>query len=235
MSDLHLEKGNVINVVPKAPYLILAGDIGSPIEDTYLTFLKDVSKKFQRIFLIAGNHEYYNNNIPDTDNLIRKLVKPLKNVIFLQNDVYHFPNCNLSVFGTTLWSKISMEDSYMIQCLIGDYRCINDFNIGECLRLHYDAIKAFKHYRERFQDRKWLCITHHLPSTSLINIKYKNNILNSAYASDVKEFCDDNVLAVVYGHTHIKNVFGKYYCNPIGYPDEGITWDLEACFNIKIT
>jgi predicted phosphodiesterase len=233
MSDLHIEKGNIINITPKAPYLILAGDIGDPKTDLYINFLKYVSRLFQRVFLIAGNHEYYDSDITTTDILIRKLVKPLKNIIFLQNEAYHFPDRNLSIFGTTLWSRINLSDAYMIQCLIADYRKIKGFDIQTCIKLHEDAIKAFKWYNEeRFPNRNWICITHHLPLTSLTDVKYKDSILNSAYASNVECFKDNNILAVVYGHTHSKNISGKYYCNPIGYPDENKIWDLEACFKI---
>ncbi len=59
ISDLHLEMGSYFNLKAKAPYLLLVGDIGYPESQIYKDFLKQYSKKFDKIFYISGNHEYY--------------------------------------------------------------------------------------------------------------------------------------------------------------------------------
>lgn len=68
MSDLHLEGGTAesansyeqFKIPPKAPYLILAGDIGYfKHKDRYLAFLRRQCECFVRVFLIPGNHEFY--------------------------------------------------------------------------------------------------------------------------------------------------------------------------------
>ena len=62
MSDLHTEflsYKKLPAIKPMAPHLALLGDIGcmkSPDLHTYNAFLEDVSKKFQTVLLLMGNH-----------------------------------------------------------------------------------------------------------------------------------------------------------------------------------
>ncbi len=62
-SDLHLEKNSNIPfdqlIKPSAPWLALCGDIGYCEQEIYQNFIKWVSTKFEKVFVIAGNHEYY--------------------------------------------------------------------------------------------------------------------------------------------------------------------------------
>ena len=65
-SDLHIEENESVDIniedyiIPKAPILILAGDIGNLYKKKQLqNFLKKLSKKFVAIVYIPGNHEYY--------------------------------------------------------------------------------------------------------------------------------------------------------------------------------
>lgn len=64
ISDIHLELSEVpINFNLDSNYenyLALCGDIGSPFERNYENFLLEQSKKFKKVFIILGNHEYYN-------------------------------------------------------------------------------------------------------------------------------------------------------------------------------
>ena len=62
LSDLHLEKGfqrvfNINKNFKERPYLILSGDIGCVNQKSYQDFLYNISSRFDKIFLIAGNHD----------------------------------------------------------------------------------------------------------------------------------------------------------------------------------
>ena len=68
LSDLHLELMSTHKfsklcekIIPKCDILVLAGDIGDPLHhnDRYKFFLHSMSKKFKKVFLVSGNHEYY--------------------------------------------------------------------------------------------------------------------------------------------------------------------------------
>ena len=95
ISDIHLELietkifVNVIQGMKNKDDLcdicILAGDIGNPYKQNYKDFMETVNNNFKKIFVIAGNHEYYNNNIIETKNYMTELFKNYKNISFLDN------------------------------------------------------------------------------------------------------------------------------------------------------
>lgn len=238
VSDLHLEffteQNNFkFNLPVTADCLLLAGDIGNPRMNNYSKFLDDVSKKFELVFLIAGNHEYYSDysTIPETDMQIRNIVSKYSNIHFLQNDIFNIPNTNISIFGSTLWTQIDPTED--VKNRISDYIRIPEFTINKCSELHQNAISILKEKVDTLADRKWIVLVHHMPQKRLIDKRYRHYRTNSAFASDIP-FLDktDNIVAVVYGHTHTPSIQGKYYCNPIGYPMENEHNNLGATFEI---
>jgi len=65
ISDLHLEYYHNLKIPSifrriiesAGNILILAGDIGYPSEKHYTDFIQFISDKYEKIFLILGNHE----------------------------------------------------------------------------------------------------------------------------------------------------------------------------------
>ena len=64
-SDFHIEKKDkdidISELIkPSAPYLILAGDVGSLYKyDQLKDFLEKICKLYIKVFYIPGNHEFY--------------------------------------------------------------------------------------------------------------------------------------------------------------------------------
>ena len=100
ISDIHLEfykineVDNILSYIqPNAKICVLAGDIGYPFQKIYEIFLCGISKKFDEIFLIHGNHEYYRigknkgKNIKQIIDKTNDIIKDnnLKNIHFLNN------------------------------------------------------------------------------------------------------------------------------------------------------
>lgn len=99
ISDLHLEYYNVLPDISKifkkaAPNLILTGDVCYFKHHNFLKFFIEVSKNYDKIFYIPGNHEYYAYyEIPDIsyseiDYIIEEKLKYLKNVFFFTKTIY---------------------------------------------------------------------------------------------------------------------------------------------------
>jgi len=252
-SDLHLEffdnieQINKLNIKPIAPYLIIAGDIGNicgSYQNMYQKFLTHVSRMFINVFIITGNHEYYNlcgEKISNTngwfeyiETKIKELIKPLSNVIFLQNELYMIPNTDLCIYGTTLWSDINQDMKYMIKKQINDYHSIPQFSISKSCKLFRLNVDKLSDSLIMNKDKRFIVISHHLPSYKLIHKKYQYCELNSAFASSVDIAENSQIVAWVSGHTHMSMEIDKFHVNSIGYLGENICVDYNKIFKISI-
>ena len=253
LSDIHLEFGACKKIIKFADNLILAGDIGYPEHKLFKEFLNNVSNTFNKVFYIAGNHEYYQNwkkgknikinNIEETNNIIKDIISNFNNIYFLDNDFYDFDN-NLRIVGFTLWTNIeidskSINDSYQIY--LKKKTLINDDYIRELHKKNVSFIEnQIKIAKEN--NKKLLVVTHHLPSYQLILEKYKTDTYfayKSHFASNLDYLMNDTVKAWCAGHSHgrtqktINNV--PCYVNAFGYPDEdrnGTTLDFTFEINL---
>lgn len=252
-SDVHTEmyksypsKIHSFKIDVNAPYLILAGDIGHPHSEVYVEFLKMLSPKFKQIFIIAGNHEYYQTpsikklHIPDynwmnvIDDKIRDVTSSFDNITFLQNEYYKFPDSNIIVFGGTFWTDVKKEEESDVRYYLNDYRNIPGFTLEQGVKKHKEACDKLKCSLEENPDSEFIVISHHLPSYELVNSRYLNikPALNSAYATDIDIANHPRIKAWVAGHTHTPVQKGKFYVNPIGYPGE-IVRDFNKVFRVK--
>jgi predicted phosphohydrolase len=247
LSDIHLEFVNPgvlqhylkqLTLLNRREVLVLAGDIGSIYQQpkNYDTFFNSISKKFPKIFVITGNHEYYNekNSIDETDNLLRNYFNQYNNISFLNNSCEQYKNYQF--IGSTLWSKISDPT-----VKINDVSKIPNFNINDYNRKHILS----RNFIENSIKNKNNCvvITHHIPSYTLCDDKYntpKYSPYKQWFYSDLDSMIKDNkdkIKCWIYGHTHTpsyKIVNGVYLlCNPIGYPDKYRIADFSKQIELK--
>jgi predicted phosphodiesterase len=139
VSDMHLEfRGTNFQTIikPSAPILCMVGDICAcgTVSDfqIYKKFIKYIAPKFQYIFHISGNHEYYatgNKNIlysdtvPGINKKIHKYLQEFKNVFYLNNDTFKltFNKKNYIFIGTTLWTGVRQQDKKKVGDMMNDY------------------------------------------------------------------------------------------------------------------
>lgn len=119
-SDLHLDQLDNFKkqdlISPKGDVLILAGDIchGYNIEK-YTDFFEYLSRNFQYVIYIPGNHEYYYNvlnhnvlnEIANIDNKIVNFLKIFNNIIYLNNKSVVIEDYLFS--GSCLWCNPDVE------------------------------------------------------------------------------------------------------------------------------
>lgn len=239
ISDLHLEMikptqmDPFLQQIPPGPdeVCILAGDIGNPYQANYDSFMKFISQHFMKAFVIAGNHEYYGRPMEETNVHMHKYFKQFENISFLNNSYEIYGG--YCFVGTTLWTNIT-DPKYSIN----DVYSIPRFDYRVCNRLHRKSIDFLK---EALTHENCVVITHHMPSTSLINPKYlepKMMSYHQWFACDMDAFFTPNIKAWFYGHTHtpskrtIQNI--PFLCNPIGYPDENTEVDFQAMFVLDL-
>jgi predicted phosphodiesterase len=236
ISDIHLEINPKIqlNFKQKADIVILAGDIGNPYHCSYDKFLMMMSLTHSKVFVVSGNHEYYNNDIKQTDNQIRKICNEYDNVHFLQKDTYIYKG--VKFIGTTLWSN-PMNSTLC--------KHLNDFSK---IKMNNRPFTNEKYKNKHLNHKSWLenelidsdnkninfVITHHLPLVELIG-ENKQSHMKSFYASNINT---TGAHYWCYGHTHhpsYKNIGNvEYHCNPKGYNGQNLKYNFDYIFQIPL-
>ena len=245
LSDLHLEfiKPNEIEqFIKKIPSgidetCILAGDIGNPYQSNYNIFMEFISKNFKKTFVISGNHEYYNKTkkIEETNDFLKEYFNKFNNISFLNNSYEIY--CGYCFIGTTLWSK-NTNHEYKIN----DVYKIPNFDYIEYNRLNMLSVDFLEDALKN--NENCVVITHHVPSNSLIDIKYKTQNMfpyNQWFYCNMDELIETNgnkIKCWIYGHTHTpSNVIINgipFLCNPIGYPNENVNLNFLSTIKIGV-
>lgn len=205
VSDIHLDYDDINEldfkdiIKPSAEILIIAGDLGNPFNNNYYDFLKFYSVLFVKIFIISGNHEYYYNNIFETDIKIQKICSKFNNIYFLNNKSYEYNG--ILFIGSTLWSNIPNTLEKYHLSTINDYRNIKDFTHHKSNQLFKENVDFIQN--ELKKNKKSLIITHHAPSFKCIPEEFKTDILNICFYSNLEYLFDNtNIIGWIYGHTH---------------------------------
>lgn len=184
LSDVHLEYRYAIPVLkPAASYLALLGDIGNPFQANYSSFLQQASQKFDKVFLISGNHEYLYNNVQQTDNRISDVCSNLPNVYYLNNRSIEIDN--IIVLGTTLWTLNHPLHQKSVNFIKDNLSTQESLSTGI--------------------NRKRIVLTHHLPSYQLILPQFsKYSYIYDRYASHLDYLIQKPIAAWLCGHSHCK-------------------------------
>lgn len=209
MSDLHLEKNNIPKLEIKAPYLILAGDIGIPETDNYQTFIEYCSKSFEKVFMVSGNHEYYQINkmfpktIDEVNVEINDISKRYKNVHFLNQSFVNI-NSELKIIGCTLWASYNNTLGKK-----GDFKYIfknhkDNINVKDIQGFHIAQqgflLKQILYSQKNME--KVIVVTHHLPSYKLVKDEYRGIPYGTNFYSNSDFLIRNPVKAWVCGHSH---------------------------------
>jgi predicted MPP superfamily phosphohydrolase len=235
LSDIHLEYKKDIPIPNvKGKYIALCGDIGSPLKRSYFEFINNCSYNYEKVFLLSGNHEYWNHKgIPYyiIDLVIDDIASKFSNVIYLNNMRYYIEGYN--ILGTTLWSNITKEPSiikgdekhiYKDNNTLIDWTYIN--------KIHNDNVKWLETELDiiKKNNNKAIVLSHHLPSYQLVLPEYRTvdyiNYLDRYYSNLDYLISNPPIYAWLCGHTHsvydmyINNVF--FGINSFGYSNKHI-------------
>jgi len=251
ISDLHLDfirPQNIRQFLKKitpgpGDVAILAGDIGNPRQPNYALFMQYMSTNFKKTFVIAGNHEYYclespTFSIEETDIYMKEYFRRYDNISFLHNSSENYDG--KCFIGTTLWTKLNkhVQD-------INDTEYIPGMDREKYNQLNSQCVEFLKDALDNPDNKDCVVMTHHLPSYSLIDPKYKTRGQSSPYDINQWFYCDMDdtikkhnakIKCWFYGHTHTPNKanIGSTImaCNPIGYPDENDDPDFDVVVEI---
>lgn len=227
LSDIHIEFGNYNLSKSDADVICIAGDLGTGSRG--LDWIKNQTTK--PVIYVFGNHEFYNHDI----SLIKQLsINKPANVFILENKSIEINN--VVFYGATLWTDFLLYGSENEKLCkqnalrMNDYHCIKNrkslLTADIVQKINLESVNwLVKESRKKDKNKKSVIVTHHAPSTKSIHEKYKSDILNSSFSSNL----DDLVIMMdadvwIHGHTHTSFNYniGKtnIICNPRGYPHE---------------
>lgn len=253
-SDIHLELAGTGSTsgckymrkfIPNQPcldtVLMLAGDIGNPTSKLYQKFIREVAPYYAKVFIVTGNHEYYQKSqrvldheqnclvhrmysMDEVDAELTRFAATLPNVHFLQRTsvIYN----RVRFVGCTLWSVADRT----LTSTMNDYRSIRDFTADRCTTLNrQDAAWLQEQLSSISTDYDYTVVmTHHLPSYKLLHPDYDGDPTNVFYASHCDHLIDQADIWIC-GHSHIpmRRKLGRCWCyrNPVGYQIETTGYD----------
>lgn len=226
LSDLHLEinkQYTSFDVPISSNHLILAGDIGRLQDyDEYLLFLQKQTRNFDLVFLVLGNHEFYNTSFEAGLEKAKYLEQePCLNgrLVLLHQRRYDIPGTRISVLGCTLWSRIPVEAREIVQAKIKDFKNIQRWTVDRHNAAHEsdldwlrDQVEVIHQENEAVSDKKdtrsIVVVTHHAPSLQRTSSpRHAQNPWSTAFGTDLLSERWDGVKLWVFGHTHYTTEF----------------------------
>lgn len=220
LSDLHLESPmayDIFEVVPKAPYLALLGDIGyiAAHQDGCLDFLTRQLKQFKAVFFIPGNHEAYESSWEDTLKILRTFEQDtlgdasLGEFIVLDRRSYRLPNTNVVIVGCSLFSFVPQDKEMAVSFGVNDFYKTRDWTTDAHNDMHRrDANWLNDKVAELEQsDVDIMIFTHWSPSQDprTISPSHIGSAITSGFSTDLSDqpcFRNSRVRVWAFGHTH---------------------------------
>ncbi len=230
ISDLHNEFGISNMKFEDIDMLIIAGDLDLGTKG--ISWLKEFVKNIPVIYVL-GNHEYYRGSYPKTLTRI-KSESDGTNIHVLENESIAING--ITFHGATLWTDFELFGNPQVYGSICQQR-MNDYRL---IRLDpaYSKIRSVDTYRIHKESLNWLekslsmsdtlfniVVTHHAPSTQSIPDEFKEDLISSAYASNLESI----ILKYkpdywIHGHIHTPMDYKigetRIICNPHGYIHE---------------
>lgn len=112
-------------IVPTATHLALAGDICTLTADMlpkYSAWLQQVARDFTRVYVLAGNHEYYGVSVSEGNRALEAICALDPKLLFMSCTRDNIGD--VLVLGCTLWSHVHKHAEASVLRHLNDYRLI---------------------------------------------------------------------------------------------------------------
>ncbi|MDV2968552.1 metallophosphoesterase [Nitratireductor aquimarinus] len=247
LSDLHLEYADLSEPlkIPDADVCIVAGDLCCGVANGVQWLADHVAPAMPCIY-VAGNHEFYNGGIRENLEDGRAACRRVENVHFLENDIVVINGVRF--IGATLWTdyRIAGHQSLAMRHArerMTDHRKIalqknpwQRFLPESAYRMHVES-RLFIESSMKADQAQTVVVTHHLPYPASVHPRFKGDLLNGAFASDLGAVIDQGRPALwVHGHTHDSCDYRvgatRVLCNPRGYDNENAAFNPSMIVGI---
>lgn len=210
MSDLHLEVGQQylsFDFARTAPNLILAGDIGRLIDydKGYLAFLQKQTARYEHVFLVLGNHEFYGTSFAAGVARARQLeTEPslAGKLVLLHRNKFVFEKAEsgevVAILGCPLWSHIPGEAARAVGAVVSDFKKIDGWTIETHNAAHIEDVTWLRQELATLQQEhqhssshakakvKVLVVTHHAPlHHQTASPQHNDSPVKTAFATDI--------------------------------------------------
>ncbi len=254
LSDLHIDsyarQSHPIGHIPKtdADIVLVAGDTAN--SDSGMPWLQEQAARLQvPLITIAGNHEYFNENVLDFDEKLATWDnynnESMQGVKILQ--CQHIDIDDVRILGCTLWTdyqyKANEETMAAAKHFMRDYKQIY---AGNELFSPEVSIQIHAKQRQWLQQalitakelgKKTIVMSHHSVSPLSVSEKYASLPSNAAFVSDFSEWMHKDWAPMLWVHGHTHEAFDyrigntRVIVNPRAYPNEvssttlAFSWD----------
>lgn len=227
ISDLHLDTHKnykkileeIARAYKEVGILILAGDVAEVSSKEWKECFEYLcEEKGITVILVLGNHSHYSTTREYIDEVSQDLTTRLPNLHILNNELRTVKGVRF--FGGTMWFREVRNDMWLKRGM-NDFRCIPEFE-----KWVYQENADFTEKLQQLQSGEVdVVVTHHVPSSSCIGLKYLNSPMNRFFICDqVDEIERIQPAYWVCGHVHNKVDFSigktRMLINPYGYPHE---------------
>lgn len=243
LSDLHIDsymrRDLPVGQIPQtaADVVLVAGDTAN--SDKGMQWLQEQAKRLQKpILTIAGNHEYFDEDVLSFDAQLAKWDNYDKatnqGLRVLQCQSMDF--ANIRILGCTLWTDY--EYQAVAETMATATACMRDY---QAIRAGDEAFSPEISVNIHQQHRKWLkqslvdtkaegktavVMTHHSISPLSVSQQYADLPSNAAFVSDFSAWMTQTWSPTLWLHGHTHEAFDyqqgntRVVVNPRAYPGE---------------
>lgn len=241
LSDLHVEHAPFEPPEAGFDLVILAGDIHNGVAS-----LDWARASFERhpIIQVAGNHEYYDQDLPACRQLLRERATAL-GIHWLDDDLITL--AGIEFLGCTLWTDFRVYEKpgrahampaalamQSNQTLIADYHAIRlgerSFSPADSCELHRTSRDWLTAQLALPRTGPRVVVSHHLPTWRSVSSRFEASVTNAAFVSDLEPLVQQADVWI-HGHTHSSHDYrigsSRLLCNPRGYPRRSANGGFE--------
>lgn len=229
VSDLHFdfcedEGDTIVAEIPNnIDLLCVAGDVGEcRFYDEAVRFYGKLSKNFERVVFVLGNHEYLHKTPEETECIIQAVTAEYDNLTWLDRGSIPLTG-DKRLHGATLWYPDHEDNRYYSDNMI-DFGSIKSFVPW----VYYRHNETVQYLRNNVNPGD-IIMTHHAPHRGSIAPRFETSSLNRFFVSDQSEIIYKNEPGYwFHGHMHMPFDYvvdkTNVICSPFGYPGENNEW-----------